>query len=186
MHTSYTAVIVWWCEANFSNLLNFMHGRDDMNNEVIALKMSLNSLNSRRKSWRRQETGEQIYIQSLCQDLIRIFWENDTNNHMRWQVWEKGWRGRIGRSQAGKSWTWSRSTQSHCQLQIKPPTKPTWTLRRTLISFLSAVSRFDLERAREEADEKKGRAERARQEYGVQVSPRRGQDGGQCVINLDW
>ena len=32
-----------------------------------------------------------------------------------------------------------------------------------------AVSRFDLERAREEADEKKGRAERARQEYGVQV-----------------
>ena len=40
----------------------------------------------------------------------------------------------------------------------------------TLTSFLSAVSRFDLERAREEADEKKGRAERARQEYGVQVS----------------
>ena len=32
-----------------------------------------------------------------------------------------------------------------------------------------AVSRFDLERAREEADEKKGRAERARQEYGVQA-----------------
>ena len=31
------------------------------------------------------------------------------------------------------------------------------------------MSRFDLERAREEADEKKGRAERARQEYGVQV-----------------
>ena len=40
----------------------------------------------------------------------------------------------------------------------------------TDISLLSAVSRFDLERAREEADEKKGRAERARQEYGVQVS----------------
>ena len=40
----------------------------------------------------------------------------------------------------------------------------------TNINLLSAVSRFDLERAREEADEKKGRAERARQEYGVQVS----------------
>ena len=36
-------------------------------------------------------------------------------------------------------------------------------------AYISAVSRFDLERAREEADEKKGRAERARQEYGVQV-----------------
>ena len=46
------------------------------------------------------------------------------------------------------------------------------------------MSRFDLERAREEADEKKGRAERARQEYGVQVRPHDGQDGAQCVINL--
>ena len=35
---------------------------------------------------------------------------------------------------------------------------------------LSAISRFDLERAREEAEEKRGRVERARQEYGAQVS----------------
>ena len=38
-----------------------------------------------------------------------------------------------------------------------------------IVHCYPAVSRFDLERAREEADEKKGRAERARQEYGVQV-----------------
>ena len=70
------------------------------------------------------------------------------------------------------------------QIQIEPVMKHRDWLRLTLISFLSAVSRFDLERAREEADEKKGRAERARQEYGVQVSPRRGPHGGQCVTNL--
>jgi len=41
-----------------------------------------------------------------------------------------------------------------------------------------AVSRFDLERAREEADEKKGRAERARQEYGVQLDVTNSQHRG--------
>ena len=58
---------------------------------------------------------------------------------------------RLAKAEPDPGWV----NHAHCQL--------------TLISFLPAVSRFDLERAREEADEKKGRAERARQEYGVQV-----------------
>ena len=58
---------------------------------------------------------------------------------------------RLAKAEPDPGWV----KHAHCQLK--------------LISFLPAVSRFDLERAREEADEKKGRAERARQEYGVQV-----------------
>ena len=147
-------------------------------------QVEITSTNSRWTSWPKLETGGRSFLFSKYFHSSRWeYWIHETILQFRrilsltinsklCKVREKGRRGWVSRRETCKSGTgprWNFSPHwgvvtGHFGSSVQIENK-SWFH----VHCYPAVSRFDLERAREEADEKKGRAERARQEYGVQA-----------------